>query len=387
MNRTALLKIAAAGVVAAIGLGAPSAVVMAGNGDAPAANPNRAARSADRAESMLSRGKAERALRFAEEAVAFAPSDAGYRSILGQAYMANGRFVSAEASFDAARQLGAVDSRTIIGHALALIATGRASDALALVDANAQTLPASDYGLALALGGQAERGAMVLTDVVRAGDSTARDRQNLALSYALAGRWLEAQLIAAQDLGAAAAQDRITEWATLTQAADPRQRIASLVGSTPVEDAGMPVRLALMNGRPQAVALASNTDPAPLALYAPAPASNSAEIVDQMLDDTQAAEPVADTAAAYAQNDVAAPAAPAAFDTPSYDATAATPVESASASASAGGVTFVSNPVIQQIRSVVAMVAPLASPRRAAPARTPRPARAAAPRTVAAATA
>lgn len=367
MNRSAFFKLAASGLVIATGLGLPTAAVVAGDSRTPEVNPARAGRAAERAGEEMQRGRQERALRYAEEAVAMAPEDSSYRVLLGQAYLANGRFASAEASFGAARDLGSTDSRAIIGHALSMIAVGRAAEAAALVDANAATLPASDFGLALALSGQPERGAMILTDVVRAGGSTARDRQNLALSYALAGRWLEARLIAGQDLSPAVAGERMTQWAAMTQAGDPRLRIAGLIGAEIQEDPGMPVRLALRGGAAAPVALAQAEDPAPLALYAPAPMQNSAELVDELLDAPQALpEPTPVMMAA------AEPA----------------PAPASALSAEEQAIVFVSNPVIQPLRGIVAMVAPLANPSAAAapaPAPQARPVRVAGRAAVAAA--
>lgn len=358
MTRTAFLKLAATGAVAAIGLAAPSAVVMANGGDAPRENPARAARTADRAESALERGRIERAVTLAEAAVLLAPNDPMHRSLLGQAYLAAGRFQSAADSFDAASQLGATDSRTVIGHALALIATNRGDQAVALLDANAQALPASDYGLALAMAGQAERGALVLTDVVRAGGSSARDRQNLALAYALSSRWLEARLIASQDLVPDQVQARMTQWTHLAQAENAAVRVASLLGNQPVSDNGMPQQLALRSAPSAAPALAANDDPAPLALYAPPAPAETEELVAAALESGPVmpeATPAGE-AVAVAQVDV--------------------PASTAAPVASANGITFVSNPVIQPLRSMVAMVAPLANePAAAAPARPGRPVR------------
>lgn len=351
MTRSAFFRLAASGLALAIGIGAPTALVHAGDGEAVRENPDRAARVATRASDAMERGRAERALRFAEEAVLLSPGDASYRTLLGQAYLANGRFASAEASFDAARELGATDSRTIIGHALSLIANARAAEALELVDAHAATLPASDFGLALALAGQPERGALVLTDVVRAGESTARDRQNLALAYALAGRWLEARLIAGQDLGPALVGERMQQWAGLVQAGNPATRVAGLIGATVREDPGMPVRLALRESAPVQVAAAAAVDPAPLALYAPPPPANGEALVDELLADA-ADVPAAPVMAEAPVEMASAPAAPVAVPSGAVE----------------GGIVFVSNPVIQPLRGVVAMVAPLAAPSPAAAA-------------------
>jgi D-alanyl-D-alanine carboxypeptidase len=343
MTRTAFLKLTAASAIASIGLGVPSSALFASDGDVPQVNPERAANSAERAEEMLGRGRVDRALRFAEAAVDMDPSAGSHRVVLGQAYMASGRFLSAEASFAAARELGSEDARTIIGHSLSLIATGRSEDALGLLDQYASSLPASDYGLALALAGQAERGALVLTDVVRAGDSTARDRQNLALAYACAGRWLEARLIAAQDLGGARVGERMEQWANMLQSGAPQMRIAGLFGVTPVDDQGMPQRFALNGSRAQVAGLGTpSADPAPLAMYAPAPV------------DAMEAQAAVETAMGPAPEAEAAPVMVAAVD----PAPAAAEVAPAPVEVSSNGVVFVSNPVIQTLRSVVAAASP-----------------------------
>ena len=354
MTRTALLKLAATSAIALVGIGAPSAIVMANGGDAPRENPARAARSADRAEAALERGRIDRAVTFAEAAVLLSPNDAAHRSLLGQAYLAAGRFQSAADSFEAASQLGATDSRSVIGHALALIGTGRADQAVTLLDANAQSLPASDYGLALAMAGQAERGALVLTDVVRAGGSSARDRQNLALAYALSSRWLEARLIASQDLVPDQVQARMTQWAQLAQAESAAVRVASLLGNRPVPDEGMPVQLALRSAS-SAPALAANDDPAPLALYAPPAPAETEELV----------------AAALESGPVMPESAP--ESAPVSVAQVELPASNAAPVAEANGIVFVSNPVIQPLRGLVAMVAPSASTA-TAPAAAPAPA-------------
>lgn len=367
MTRSAFFRIAASGLALAIGIGAPTAIVYAGDSNGVRENPERAARVATRANEAMERGRAERAMRFAEEAVLLAPADAGYRTLLGQAYLANGRFLSAEASFDAARELGAVDSRTVIGHALSLIATGRASEALELVDATAATLPASDFGLALALAGQPERGALVLTDVVRAGESTARDRQNLALAYALAGRWLEARLIAGQDLGPALVGPRMEQWASLVQSNNPATRVAGLIGATVRQDPGMPVRLALRESPPVQMAAAEPVDPAPIAMYAPPPPADSEALVDELLAD--AAQSTLPAAIAAVPVEAAAAPAPA----PVAEAVPTGAVQTAAADE--GELVFVSNPVIQPLRSAVAMVAPLAAPSAATEAAPSRPVR------------
>lgn len=399
MNRLAIWKFSASAAVALAASAVPGFAVNANGGEPNAAQPERAARSAQRAEEYMERGRAQRAMRFAEEAVAYEPLNAQHRSMLGQVYMAAGRFTSAAQSFADARQLGATDARTIVGHALSLVAIGRNADAVMLLDASMSTIPASDYGLALALAGEGQRGALVLIEVARAPDATARDRQNLALAMAAAGRWMEAQLIAAQDVGGEVANQRVQQWAGMLQAGDPRLRIAGVIGTSPAEDPGLPFRLALNGAAQPAGALAATDDPAPLGLYAPAPPTEVAA-ADQAAGFADSAAPVevamadapAEVAAAEAPQAPAAPVAP--VEVTAAPAPAA-PVEAAVAAlmpadmpavvdnAVEQALVFVSNPVIQPLRNMVnsAMAAlsvdapaPARAARVAAAARTPAPA-------------
>ncbi len=364
MNRLAIWKFSATAAVALAAAAVPGFAVNASSGEPNAAQPERAARSAQRAEQMMERGRAERALRFAEEAVAFEPLNSAHRSMLGQVYMASGRFMSAAQSFADARELGATDSRTIVGHALALVAIGRDRDAVSLLDASMSDIPASDYGLALALAGEGQRGALVLVDVARSADATARDRQNLALAMASAGRWMEAQLIAAQDVGGEVASQRIQQWAAMLQAGDPRLRIAGVIGTSPVEDPGLPVRLALNGAANPVGALAATDDPAPLGLYAPAPPTEAAAVdaplgaeapVEMAMAEMPAAPMEAAAASAAPVEPVEVAAAPAPVTPVEMAAAAVMPAEMPAAVQNVveQALTFVSIPVIQPLRNAI----------------------------------
>lgn len=143
--------------------------------------------------------------------------------------------------------LGAKDGGTAVSLALALSANGRINQAVDVLDNNRGRIADSDYGLALAMAGQPERAVMVLTNAARAEAATAQTRQNLAFAHAMTGRWLEAKLIAAQDMSIANLDARMTEWAALVQAPTPGQLVAGLMGVTPAADAGLPTRLVLVD--------------------------------------------------------------------------------------------------------------------------------------------
>jgi Flp pilus assembly protein TadD len=218
----------------------------------------------------MEKGKDARAVTFAEAAVAAAPHDAGYRALLGQAYLNDGRFTSATSALTEAMDLGASDGHTVIALTLAHIAQGNAREAISLLSAHRDTVAAPDLGLALALAGDHEAAIYVLTEAARAEGASARTRQNLALAFALSGRWAQARVLASQDLALNKVEARMAEWAKLAEQSDPRLRVASLIGAKVQADAGMPVRLAL-NGQASAPTALASADPAPVSIYAPPP--------------------------------------------------------------------------------------------------------------------
>jgi D-alanyl-D-alanine carboxypeptidase len=201
--------------------------------------------SAKKAEKLLAEGKSDKALSFAETAVGIDLYNLEYRQLLARVYMKEGRFQSAERTLMDVMELGNTDARTLVSVALARIAQGKVDSAIALVDANQSVLPASDYGLALALAGETKRGIAILTETIRSDNATARTRQNLALAYALDGRWRDSQVMAMQDMAKDTVDKRIVEWAQYTRPGAYQARIAGLLGVTPKDDMGQPVRLAL----------------------------------------------------------------------------------------------------------------------------------------------
>ncbi len=278
MNRKMLMNLAVSGFVLSVATGCTGMGAMAEAPSRAAGKPAVAAKSADQARAALEAGKVSKAVGLAEAAVAGSPRDASYRALLGQAYLNDGRFASATAALTEAMELGATDSNTIIALTLAQIAQGKSAEAISLLQAHRDTVPASDIGLALALAGDNEGAIYVLTDAARAPDANARTRQNLALAFALSGRWAQAQILASQDLSPAKLEARMTEWSKLAETPNAQLRVASLIGTKAQQDAGMPVRLALSNfgetqmavAEPAPVELAS-ADPAPVAAYAPPP--------------------------------------------------------------------------------------------------------------------
>lgn len=198
------------------------------------------------AEKALAKRDFAAALAAAEGAVAARPDNATYRTLLGRAYIANGRFASAEAALDDAMTLGNSDPRTIISLALAKTAQNKAVEARGLLGEYIDVLPAADYGLAIALAGDAREGVRVLSHAIHEPSAGAKERQNLAYAYALSGHWREARLMAAQDMAPLAAAQRIALWAQTAEPGAEAVRVAALLGVAPrADDAGLPVRLAL----------------------------------------------------------------------------------------------------------------------------------------------
>ena len=204
----------------------------------------------------------------AEAAVLTAPNDAAARAMLGAAYLDAGRFASAATAFDDAMTLGDTNPRTALSLALALSAAGETNEAVALLREWQDEIAPADLGLALSLAGLPDRGIHVITNGIRAGDASAKARQNLAYSYALAGRWREARIMASQDLPQNQVGPRMEEWARTVAPAQTRQRIAALL-DVPVYavDEGQPAMLALGGGAASANAMAMRESAATVPSY------------------------------------------------------------------------------------------------------------------------
>jgi Flp pilus assembly protein TadD len=257
MNMINTLKLAASalvvGTVATVGSQASFA-------ERPAKMPRAAALlkvaadAAANAQEALAQRKGTKAVSWSERAVAASPQDAGYRTLLGESYILAGRFKSAEMAYTDALQLNPGNDRAALKLALAQIAQGRNAEALAVLEEHKKMISVADYGLALALAGDPQAAVRTLEQAVREIDATAKTRQNLALSYALSGRWVEARTIAAQDLPVNMVSTRIGEWAVFSRPAAASDQVSNLLGVTPTYDAGQPVALALVDQPAQALA-------------------------------------------------------------------------------------------------------------------------------------
>jgi len=296
MNARIMLSIGAA--VFAVGGTAVTGVVTQGYAFATAApNAKKAASEADAARKAIEKRKADKAVQHAELAVANDPQNAGYRALLGQAYLLSGRFTSAGQALNDALSLDPEDGRVALNLVLAKIAQGDWAGARSTLQTHADHIPASDRGLAFALAGDPVTAVEILTPAVREPTATAKTRQNLALSLALAGRWSEARAVAATDVAPDQLDARIMQWASFSRPTNAYDQVASLLGVRAVQDAGQPVALALAQQPNVAVAA-----------VAPAPAPAADPVDAYMPGPVEAAPAVAEAAPApVAPVPVAAP--------------------------------------------------------------------------------
>lgn len=251
MNRT-ILKIAASALIV-------GTVGMAAANEVSPKMMKAAAQAADQAMAAIKKHQQEAAVRYAERAVLYNPSSADHRALLGQTYLRAGRFHSAETAFNDALRLAPDHGRAALGLGLVQVALGKSNQAMGALEQARGRVPAADLGLAIALAGDRAGALAILEPAARSADATAKIRQNLALTYALAGRWAEARTIAAQDLAPDQVTQRMMEWAAFVRPRGTNEQLATLLGVKPVMDGGMPTELALLESRPA---------PAPTALAA-----------------------------------------------------------------------------------------------------------------------
>jgi Flp pilus assembly protein TadD len=260
-----------------------------------------ALRLAAQARAALAAHKSDAAVAAAEQAVALQPNDAGYRMLLGQSYLAAGRFASARASFHDSLTLSPDQPKAQFDLALAQIAQGDGADAQVVLHALNGAIPSGDVGLALVLAGDRQGGIAMLTDLVRSGKSDPRSRQNLALAFALDGRWREARAVAMQDTTPDKIDAQLAHWAELARpTATGSTQVASMLGVRPVADQGLPTALALMTPQAAAIpaALAAADTPPPIAPGGVPAVETAANSITVPLDAPLPAETPADAPAA-----------------------------------------------------------------------------------------
>ncbi len=228
-----------------------------------------AAGDAGRAQSALNKHDGTAAIGFAERAVATMPGSAEYRQLLAQSYVQGGRFTSATQAYADVLTLSPTNGKAALNLALAQVATGDWQAARATLTTYQAIIPAGDRGLAMSLAGDTAGGIAVLTEQARSPEGNAKVRQNLALSYALAGQWQEARVVAAADMAPADVDARLEQWAAFAQPAHASDQVAGLLGVKAVEDHGQPVALAL-NTAPVTAPVAGDAAPQALAAVEPA---------------------------------------------------------------------------------------------------------------------
>lgn len=249
MIRTATLKIAASTLI--LGMTMVGCTTQHSPRAASAsAKPQAAERQANKlhAEAYALAGKQDyaTALERAEQAVELAPRDAGYRLMLADLYLKNGRYASAETAFSDVLTLAPDNNRAALSLALIQIALGKTYQASARLDSIADRAAASDVGLAYALAGRTDRAIALLEPAAREYNANGRTRQNLALAYALSGDWQRARVTAAQDVSPIQLERRMEQWSAMAKPAEGHTQVATLLGVQPVaDDAGQPARLAL----------------------------------------------------------------------------------------------------------------------------------------------
>lgn len=248
---------------------------------------------ASKAGKELARKNGDKAVEFAEAAVALQPRDASYRALLGQSYLEAGRFASAHQAFADTLTLDPDNARAALNLALAEIAEGDWATARKTLNDHAAVIPTSDLGLALALAGDPKDAVAVLLPAARKPGADAKTRQNLALAFALAGDWRDARVIVGMDLSPAQVDQRLGQWAQLAQPHAASDQVAALLGVKATRDPGQPIALALnAPSVPVAVADVAPTSPqveaapAPAvaaAAPAPAPAASAVEVKPQQV--------------------------------------------------------------------------------------------------------
>ena len=149
----------------------------------------------------------------------------------GKAALALGDFDTALVGFSAAGELMPHDTRALSGKAISMAATGDTNGALLTLARAEDPSSLSNKALVLAAAGKPNAAIDILEPLLTSGSGEARDRQNLAMAYLLAGREDRAYQIARLDLDAASVDSTFTFYRSLASL-DETDRMRALVTGT-----------------------------------------------------------------------------------------------------------------------------------------------------------
>lgn len=292
-SRTILIAGLSTLAMCGVAIGGFTSVSAVANSAEESAMTKRADKAADAARKALAKGQAERAIGHAEDAVLAMPGVGDHRVLLGKAYLAAGRFLSAGQAFDDALTIDPANGGAALNLALAKTALGDWAGARRTLDKFETVIAPGDRGLALALAGDPAGAVQLLGEVARDENATPTVRQNLALALALSDRWQEARAVAAIDLSPADVDARIMQWAAFSRPSAASDQVASLLGVKAVDDIGQPVQLALRGSAPvMAEAAPAPEQPNFMDMTAEAPVQ-VAEFAPALVSQSEDAAPIA----------------------------------------------------------------------------------------------
>lgn len=173
----------------------------------------------------------------------------------GKAALALGEFDTALSGFSEAASLMPDNPKPHSGKAIALAATGQTIQALKVFNDLNDKSSLSNKALVLAASGNPDTAIEILEPLLTTGSAEARDRQNLAMAYLLAGREDKAYQVARLDLDAASVDATFTFYRSLASL-DQAERMQALVTGTidPAWSRREAANLTLENTRDRALA-------------------------------------------------------------------------------------------------------------------------------------
>src|SRR5258707_4040887 len=211
------------------------------------------------------------------DALAISKDDPDLHRGLGNVLLAMSKPQLAQAQLEAAAEKAPGDARIFNGLGVAYDLTGRHDLAQGAYRKGLGLAPdqlslRNNLGLSLALGGDYVGGIATLSEVVTQPGATARNRQNLALVYGLAGDNVHAASVARHDLDEQAVRSNLAYY-TLLRSMDDVGRTAAILGAD-VRAAKLNEPAALVND--SAVADAPKPAPVTPVLAQPLPGAQPA---------------------------------------------------------------------------------------------------------------
>ncbi len=183
------------------------------------------------AESLLALGNSNEAADILIKLIGRFEPPIGTWRLLGKTWLAQGQVQQALTAYDQALQRAPNDTAIKSGRAVALASLGRSKEALQSLEGSTEPSVLSNKALILAVTGHEKQAIIILESLIKQGNASHAERQNLVLAYLIAERNTDAYNMARLDFGPENTADTLTFYRGLMQLPIAQRMQALVIGA------------------------------------------------------------------------------------------------------------------------------------------------------------